>query len=103
MKFSSELENLSFENLLKVKQEIGSKTFDSLYKKEAEKETEEPSSSSSDDSEPEKEKRTRKTIEKRKDKNMPMEITSKKPVTRKRNIVQVPSKPVNDFLILAGI
>ncbi|KAJ3262552.1 rRNA biogenesis protein rrp36 [Boothiomyces macroporosus] len=71
-----ELQELSFGDLIEVKQAVGTRAFNSIYnEKEGKEQKEKP-----------------KKI-KRQDKNMPIEITSKKPVSRKRTIVEVPAAP----------
>jgi hypothetical protein len=94
MRVENELRELSFQDLMTVKNTVGSKKFDTLYKKalkeqqsesenegESESEQEETSDSSSD------KEKVQKGPKKRVDKNMPMEMSSKRPVTRKRVVV----------------
>ncbi|KAJ3322886.1 hypothetical protein HDV06_002545 [Boothiomyces sp. JEL0866] len=71
-----DLKDLSFGDLLEVKQAVGTKAFNTVYNETSEKDV----------------KQRPKKI-KRADKNMPVEITSKKPVSRKRTIVEVSLAP----------
>lgn len=85
-----DLKTLSFGELITVKQAVGTKAFHKAMKgQQIEAETEEETIR-----EEKPVKNGRKVINKREDKNMPQEITSKKPVTRKRQIIETSSKSV---------
>lgn len=97
---NSELETLSFGDLLHVQKSVGKKAFNAIYRKKVI--TEEVLNS---DEEPKiktapvaDERKRRKVVEKRSDKNAPQEITSKKPVTRKRNVTDQSLAPVIKYL-----
>jgi hypothetical protein len=100
-----DLKNVSFGDLITVRNSVGTKKFDSYYKKasaapveseesvqESENEFEQSQESEEDNSKPIGAS-TKKTLSKRANKNMPTEISSKKPVTRRRKIVES-TKPV---------
>lgn len=71
-------QEMTFEELIKIRNSIGTKQFNAITKrKQPDTESEKPA---------------KKVIKKRTDKNMPQEISSKKPTTRRRNVVDV-SKP----------
>jgi ribosomal RNA-processing protein 36 len=100
MKVENELKELSFQDLITVKHNVGKKRFDSLYKKvvngtatATEESQSDEEQESLDESEDSSESDTAKGPKKRTDKNKPMEMSSKRPVSRKRIIVQS-SKPV---------
>ncbi len=100
MGVESELRELSFQDLITVKNTVGTKKFDSLYKKALKEKValdELNSESEQTDSEEESSESDQETTEKgpkkRQDKNMPMEMSSKRPVSRKRVVIQS-SKPV---------
>ncbi|KAJ3305949.1 rRNA biogenesis protein rrp36 [Kappamyces sp. JEL0829] len=91
------LESLSFGELLQVKEKVGAKTFHSLVRKKnplSQDSEEEPSSSSSEEESSHEEsrkgaeKRASRKPAKRANKNMPMEMSSKRPVTRNRNVTE---------------
>jgi hypothetical protein len=101
-----DLKNVSFGDLITVRNTVGKKKFDSYYKKavEAEIDSEESVQESENEFEEKDSKEITKPIgsknmlSKRADKNMPTEISSKKPVTRRRKIVDS-AKPVSFVLI----
>ena len=84
-----QLATLSFAELLQVKQQVGTKAFDAAYY------SAKPDSTCSESEEEEhtREEKQKKQVAKRQNKNQPMEITSKRPVSRKRRIID-DAKPV---------
>lgn len=92
----TDLQGLSFDELIQVRNSVGTKTFSKMYKREeSDNEFENPDQESTDqdstdeleESEAEEAPKKRK-IQRRADKNMPQEITSKKQVSRKRTIIE---------------
>ncbi|KAJ3000079.1 hypothetical protein HDV02_000727 [Globomyces sp. JEL0801] len=86
---NQDLEEISFGNLIQVRDSLGSKSFNSIYNsKVSKKKNQITTNDVEEEEEEEKETPKKKKVFKRDDKNMPQEITSKKPVTRKRTIIE---------------
>jgi ribosomal RNA-processing protein 36 len=83
-----DFEQLSFSELIHVKESVGLKAFNSIYSRNSSDETNQVENVSKANTN-EKEKKPK---FKRENKNMPQEVTSKKPVSRKRIIQDLPQK-----------
>ncbi|KAJ3087658.1 hypothetical protein HK102_010559 [Quaeritorhiza haematococci] len=92
-----QLAQVPFEQLMKIKAEVGMKEFKTLRQKPgAAAETEQSKATKSRTKETKEGPTERKKPPKRENKNMPMEVTSKRPVSRMREVVEVPKLKARD-------